>query len=120
MKEKSNKEVWTIEDLVSLTNTIQKAEVAYNGKDVPLQWCELTEAEEPKMLMPEESASEEEKTAHFSKIAGQRVISMILKANKMDEESSFITEENWPEFPSTLRWRISNKILQSEEAKSDF
>ena len=39
---------------------------------------------------------------------------------KMDVESVFITEENWPKFPSTLRWRITNKILQTEETKTDF
>ena len=47
-------------------------------------------------------------------------MNMITKANKMDVESVFITEENWPKFPSTLRWRITNKILQTEETKTDF
>ncbi len=114
------KEVWTIDELVSLTNTIQTGTVEYNGKEVPLQWCELTEAEEPKMAMPDEEKSEEEKTAHFSKLAAMRVMAMIEKANKMDEKAAFVTEDNWPQFPSTLRWRISNKILQSEEVKTDF
>jgi hypothetical protein len=117
--EKKN-QIWTIDELVQLTDTVQKGTVEYNGKEVPLQWCELTEAEEPKMVMPDESASEEEKTAHFSKLATMRVVNMVEKANKMDKDSTFITEENWAKFPSTLRWRISNKILQSEETKSDF
>ena len=120
MTSEKKTEVWTIDELVKLTETIQKGTVEYNGKEVPLQWCELTEAEEPKMVMPDESASEEEKTAHFSKLATKRVMAMVEKANEMDEKAAFITEENWPKFPSTLRWRISNKILQSEETKADF
>ena len=118
--EKENKETWTIDELVSLTDTIQTAKVGYNGKEVPLQWCELTESEEPRMAMPSDEASDEDKTKHFSQLAAVRVITMINKANDMDKENSFITEENWSKFPSTLRWRISNQILQSEEAKSDF
>jgi len=113
-------DLWTIEDLVQLTETVQKGTVEYNGKEVPLQWCELTEAEEPKMLMPDDALSEEEKNSHYTRLAGQRVMNMISKANKMDEDSIFITEENWPKFPSTLRWRITNQILQTEEAKTDF
>lgn len=122
MKEESKKEkeIWTIEDLVSLTNTVQESKVEYNGKSLPLQWCELTEAEEPKMAMPAEDATEDEKTSHFSMLAAQRVMSMIIKANEMNPEGIFITEKIWPEFPSTLRWRVSNKILQSEETKADF
>ena len=72
------------------------------------------------MAMPSEDASDEDKTKHFSQLAAVRVITMINKANDMDKENIFITEENWSKFPSTLRWRISNQILQSEEAKSDF
>ena len=53
-------------------------------------------------------------------LAAQRVMSMIIKANEMNPEGIFITEKIWPEFPSTLRWRVSNKILQSEETKADF
>jgi hypothetical protein len=56
----------------------------------------------------------------ISHLASVRVITMINKANDMDKENIFINEENWSKFPSTLRWRISNQILQSEEAKSDF
>jgi len=118
--EKKEKEVWTIDELVKLTNTIQIGKVEYNGKEVPLQWCELTESEEPKMLMPNEESSEEEKTAHFSKLASVRVMAMINKANHMEDKTVFITDDNWDKFPSTLRWRISNKILQSEETKADF
>ena len=120
MTSEKKTEVWTIDELVKLTDTIQTGTVEYNGKEVPLQWCELTEAEEPKMVMPDESASEEEKTAHFSKLATKRVISMVEKANKMEEKTTFLSEENWAKLPSTLRWRISNKILQSEETKADF
>jgi len=117
--EKKNN-VWTIDELVKLTDTVQSGKVEYNGKEVPLQWCELTEAEEPKMAMPSDEASEEEKNAHFASLATSRVMSMISKANKMEEDTVFVTEENWSKFPSTLRWRISNKILQTDDNKADF
>ncbi len=120
MTNEKKTDVWTIDDLVQLTETVQTATVEYNGKSVPLQWCELTEAEEPKMAIPHEDATEDEKTNHFSRLAGLRVIAMITKGNMMSEDTIFVDEENWTKFPSTLRWRISNKILQTEEIKSDF
>ena len=114
------KEMWTIDELVEMTETVQHKEIEWAGKGLNIQWCELTESEEPRMAMPDDEASDEDKTKHYSQLAAVRVITMINKANDMDKENIFITEENWSKFPSTLRWRISNKILQSEEAKSDF
>ena len=52
-EEKQEKpEVWTIEELVAMTETVQNAEIEYAGKVLPIQWCELTESEEPKMNLP--------------------------------------------------------------------
>ena len=39
MTEEKAKEVWTIDDLVALTETVQSAEVEYQGKLLPIQWC---------------------------------------------------------------------------------
>ena len=33
-----NKEMWTIDELVSLTQTVQSAEIEYQGKVLPVQW----------------------------------------------------------------------------------
>ena len=51
-------EIWTIEELKSLTTEVQSKEVEYRGKTLTIQWCELTEAEEPKMNLPDDEAGE--------------------------------------------------------------
>ena len=61
-----NKEMWTIDELTSLTTTVQSAEIEYQGKILPVQWCELTESEEPKISIPE---SGEDETQHYQKQA---------------------------------------------------
>ena len=118
MSEKKNN-VWSIDELVSLTETIQKKELEYNGKMINLQWCELTEAEEPQMGLPDPSMSDEEQNAHFAKLAGARVGAMIAKANEKNPEGTLITAESWSKLPTTLRWNISNTIMQTDN-KSDF
>ena len=100
MSEKKN-DVWSIDELVSLTETIQKKELEYNGK----------------MINP--SMSDEEQNAHFAKLAGARVGAMIAKANEKNPEGTFITTESWVKLPTTLRWNISNTIMQTDN-KSDF
>tara|TARA_Y100001973_G_C5147318_1_gene306134 strand:+ start:67 stop:429 length:363 start_codon:yes stop_codon:yes gene_type:complete len=120
MTEKKN-EIWTIEELVSLTETIQTKELEYNGKTIPLQWCELTESEEPQMGLPDASLSEEEQNSHFAKLAGARVLNMISKANDKNPDGAVITPESWPKLPTTLRWQVSNAIMQSDnKTQADF
>ena len=43
-----SEDVWTIEELVALADEVQNGEVEYRGKTVNFQFCELTEAEDPK------------------------------------------------------------------------
>ena len=119
MTEKKN-EIWTIEELVSLTETIQTDELEYNGKMIPFQWCELTESEEPQMGLPDPNAPEEQQNAHFAKLAGARVEAMISKANERNPEGAFISLDSWSKLPTTLRWSISNTIMQTDNSKSDF
>jgi len=119
MSEKKN-EIWTIDELVALTETIQTKELEYNGKMIPLQWCELTESEEPQMGLPDATATEEEQNAHFAKLAAARVEAMISKANEKNPEGALITKESWTKLPTTLRWNISNTIMQTDAPKSDF
>ena len=116
------KEIWTIDELVSLTETVQSKEIEFNGKVFPIQWCELTEAEEPKVALPSEALSEEEKNAHFTKMAGQRVTSMIQKANLKNPEGKTLDEEDYPKLPTTLRYRISNAVMgvETPSVKADF
>ena len=41
----AEKEVWSMEDLLSLTDEVQTEEMEYKGKIISLQWCELVESE---------------------------------------------------------------------------
>jgi len=108
---KEKMEAWTIDELVSLTETVQKKDIEYNGKTLSVQWCELTESEEPKLSLPSEEATEEEKNQHFSNLASIRVLHMIEKANEKNLDDVILTEKNWSKLPTTLRWRIQNHIL---------
>ena len=45
------KQYWTVDELESLSETVQEAEIEYQGKMIKVSWCELTESEEPKALI---------------------------------------------------------------------
>ena len=60
------KQVWTIEELVAMTETVQSSEIEYNGKVLPIQWCELTEEEEPKMYVPDENTPAEDVCEYYN------------------------------------------------------
>ena len=119
MTEEKAKEVWTIDDLVALTETVQSAEVEYQGKLLPIQWCELTESEEPKIGVPSDDASNEDVQEHFKEIAQLRVGKMISKANTMNPDNITLTDESWIKLPTTIRWQVSGKILGGETSE-DF
>ena len=114
------KEMWTIEELVELTEEVQSEELEYSGKSLTVQWCELTEAEEPKMSMPDESMDEDEKNTHYAKIAGKRVLAMIKKANEKNPDGAFINNDSWVKLPTTLRWKVANTVMKTETTKVDF
>ena len=113
-----NKEMWTIDELVSLTQTVQSAEIDYQGKILPVQWCELTESEEPKISIPE---SGEDETQHYAEIASERMLAMIEKANNLNPDGKTLDKDSWAQLPTTLRWSISNTVMQAKNsAQSDF
>lgn len=110
-----------MEDLVALTDDVQIAEVVFRGKMVEFQFCELTEAEEPKIPTLDETLPEDEKMGYYQEIGAKRVAKMIGKANKKNPEGPCIIEEQWVLLPTTLRYAISNKILGVEEvAEANF
>ena len=113
-KEKTEKERWTIEELVAMTDTVQSEDIEWNGKKLHVQWCELVEAEEPKMDIPDDDTPDDEVQEHYRKIAGERVLSMIAKANEKNPENITIYKENWALLPSTFRWAISGAVLGSQ------
>tara|TARA_R100000988_G_C3957304_1_gene144279 strand:- start:527 stop:871 length:345 start_codon:yes stop_codon:yes gene_type:complete len=112
-------EVWTIEELKALTNEISTKDVEYRGKNITVQWCELTEAEEPKMALPSDDLSEDDKNIAYQKIGSAKVLAMIEKANTMNPDGVTIDASIWEELPSTLRYSLSTVVLGGD-SKSDF
>ena len=113
MTEEAN-EMWTIEELVQMTEKVQSTNLDWQGKKLHIQWCELVEAEEPKMAIPTDDMPEEEQTEYFKKMASERVLAMSKKANDKNPEGTSLTEENWGSLPTTLRLSISSTILGTQ------
>ena len=113
--------VWSIDDLVALTDEVQKGECEYRGKTFRYQYCELTEKEEPKTLPIDENASEDAKADWYAKVGAERIIAMIKKANDKDPEDITLTDENWSKLPITLRYNVMSDILSiSKEDTQNF
>jgi hypothetical protein len=120
-KTMTEKKIWSMDELVALTDEVQKEEVEYRGKVVEFQFCELTEKEEPKFTGLSEDLPEEEKMAVYQEIGSNRVIKMLQKATEKNPDGPAITGEQWALLPTTLRYNITNKILGVEDdAKENF
>ena len=104
-------EFWNIDELVALTDEVQTSEIEYNEKKLKIQFCELTEGEEPKLDLPPATASEEEQNKAYQKIGQARIVAMIEKANKKNPEGVTVSTENWDKLPSTIRWGLSQAVL---------
>ena len=109
------KKIWSMDELVALTDEVQIDEVVFRSGIVEFQYCELTEKEEPKMLAVPDELPEEEKMGLYQEIGSQRVLKMIEKANEKNPEGPIVAAEQWSLLPTTLRYAISNKILGVEE-----
>ena len=113
--------VWSIEELVALTDEVQKGNCEYRGKDFNYQYCELTESEEPKTLPLSDSASDDEKADWYTKVGSERIVMMIEKANNKDPKATTITGDNWAKLPVTLRYNVMSDILNiSTEVTGNF
>ena len=104
------KEYWTLEDLESLTETVQEAEIEHQGKYFPVKWCELVESEEPKFDL-DEPLTEEEKQEQYLKIGKERCLAMIAKATEKDSDYIGISKEQWVKLPSTLKYKVQNTLM---------
>ena len=114
-------EVWSMDDLIALTDEVQEEELEYRGKLVKFQFCELTEAEEPKFKNLGPNTSEDDKMAMYQELGSQRCLKMIEKANEKNPEGPCLTKEHWLGLPTTLRYQIANKIMGGEGAvKENF
>ena len=94
--------VWTIEELVKLTDQVQTGKVTYRGKDFHFQFCELAEKEEPNLKAIPEDASDQEKQDWA-------------KANDKNPDGITLTSENWSSVPVTLRYQITSEILSYQQ-----
>ena len=114
-------EMWTMEDLVALTDEVQEGKINFRDKVVKFQFCELVEKEEPKFRPLSDRASEEEKMAYYTEIGGNRILAMLEKANEKNPDGPSIDKEHWPLLPTTLRYNISNEIMGIEqESRENF
>jgi hypothetical protein len=113
--------VWSIDDLVALTDEVQEGKCDYRGKTFRYQYCELTEKEEPKTLPIDDNASDEDKADWYAKVGAERILAMINKANQKNPEGISLTEENWEKLPITLRYSVMSDILSiSKEDTANF
>ena len=121
MTEEKKKEIWTIEALVELTEKVQTGSVNYLDKELPIQWCDLVESEEPKVdLAVVDAASEGDKQEIFAQFGTERVLAMIEKANEKNPDGISITRETWGKIPATVRWQISGTVLGNKESGENF
>ena len=103
-----------MDELVALTDEVQIDEVVFREGIVEFQYCELTEAEEPKLTPVADELPEEEKMGLYQEIGAKRVVKMMAKAHEKNPDGPHISEEQWSLLPTTLRYQISNKILGVE------
>ena len=113
-EEEIKTEMWTMDDLVNLTDEVQQAEIIFREKAVKFQFCELVEKEEPKFRPLSDRATEDEKMAYYTEIGSNRILAMLEKANEKKPDGVFITEEVWSKLPTTLKYRISAKVMGTE------
>ena len=116
----TEKKIWSMDELVALTDEVQIDEVIFRDKVVEFQFCELTESEEPKIMTIGEDLPEDEKKGLYQEIGSQRVLKMIMKANEKNPDGPIIGEEHWSLLPTTLRYAVSNKILGVENTLESF
>jgi hypothetical protein len=120
-EEEETTEMWSMDDLIALTDEVQQAETNFRGKTVKYQFCELVEKEEPKFKPVADTASEEEKMAMYTELGGKRILSMLEKANEKKPDGPCITKDHWGLLPTTLRYQISNEIMGVEqESRENF
>ena len=105
------KQYWSVEDLESLTENVQTTEVEYQGKYIKISWCELTESEEPKAIVVDDSLSEEEKNAEYLELAKERISSMMKKAQEKRPDPSVLSMEVYNKLPSSAKFAVTNKML---------
>jgi len=120
-EEEISTDMWTMDDLIALTDEVQAGSLEYRGKLVEYQFCELVEKEEPKFKPIPDTASEEAKMTMYTEIGAKRILAMLEKANEKNPKGPCITKDHWGLLPTTLRYQISNDIMGVEqESRENF
>ena len=115
------KETWTMESLIALTDEVQTEKVDYRGKILNVQFCELTEEEEPTGTFKDDFENEEERMTYYQELGTLRVLKMIEKANDKVPENKILESDSWSKLPTTLRYAIANKIMAiNAEVRENF
>jgi hypothetical protein len=104
-------EYWSLDELESLTETVQEAKVEYQGKHIKLSWCELTESEEPKAMVLDENLPEDEKNAQFLELAREKTKAMMKKAQDKQPDKGVLSVQVYDKLPAAVKFTVSNKIL---------
>ena len=107
-------ESWSMDDLIALTDEIQTEVLEYKGKTLQVQWCELVESEEPKMIIPSEETPEDEKNEYYTQLAAEKIQKMIEKANEKNPEGAFLTPDVWSKLPTSLKYQVSAKVMGTD------
>ena len=117
----TEEKMWTMDDLMSLTDKVQNEEIEYRGKFLNIQFCELTEEEEPTGAFRDDFETEEARMSHYQELGTKRVLLMIEKDNEKNPDGATLNEESWTKLPTTLRYQIANKIMGiNAEVKENF
>ena len=103
-------EYWSVDELISLTDTVQEKEVEFREKLVKFQWCELSESEEPKMLIVDESLPEDERNEKYMELGKERTLKMMQKADEKNPEGPSLVAI-WDKLPTNLKFQVSNVIM---------
>lgn len=104
------KQYWSIEELVEMTEQVQEGELEYKDKIVKFQWCELAESEEPKLKVLDESLSEQEKNEGYIEMGKERTLLMMAKADEKKPDGPSLAPV-WDKIPSTLKYTITNTMM---------
>jgi len=107
------KEYWSLDELVAMTDEVQEGEIDYKGKTVKFQWCELSEAEEPKVMIVDENLSEEEKSEKYMEMGRERSTMMLKKADEKNPDGPSLVDV-WDKLPSTLKYQVTNIMMGIE------
>ena len=108
--EEEKQEYWSIEELISLTDTVQEKEIEFREKLVKFKWCELAESEEPKVLMIDENTPEEEKNEKYMELGKERTLKMMQEADEKNPDGPSLVSV-WDKLPSNLKYQVSNMIM---------